>query len=204
MKSQKSTAVRGVLALVAAGTALTLTACSAGQIAQTSSQVAAVNGVEATLDNLELRDVSLVVEDDNSMSVKFTVGNVEEHGEDATLQGVTIDGKNVELSGDKEIKAGKSLIADSKDAIERYSKNADKLDNAYLATSISGVQDAFIGGHKEITVNFDRGPVTVDAPIVAYTTEDAGELHRKKDASISDRDAFEAEHGKHGEAEQSH
>lgn len=203
MKSQKSTAVRGVLALVAAGTALTLTACSAGQITQTSSQVAAVNGVEATLDNIALRDVALVVADDDSLAVKFTAANVENQGNKVTLQGITIDGEHVQLDGDKNILPGKSLIADSESAVKRYSENTDDLGNAYVATSLTGVKDVFIGGQKEIRLNFNIGSVTVNAPVVAYTTENAGELHRKNDASLTDRDGYKSDKEEHG-GEQAH
>ena len=50
----KTTFARGALALVAAGSALALSACGAGQISQTSSQVAAVNGASGTAEHLSL------------------------------------------------------------------------------------------------------------------------------------------------------
>ena len=48
------------VAALAAGAALVLSGCSAGQIAQTATQVAAVNGNHADIDRIALRNVHIV------------------------------------------------------------------------------------------------------------------------------------------------
>lgn len=200
VKSQKSKVARGILTLAAAGAALTLTACSAGQITQTSNQVAAVNGVEAEVGNIALRDVSIVIDDKNALAVKFTAGNVEERGENITLNSITVDGKAVSLSGSKDVLAGGSLIGDSADAIKNYQVESAKTAHlTYTATSLSGVSDVFIGGQKEVEFTFSTGSVTVNAPVVAYTTTQGGELHRDEKANLVDKETYkegkeEAEH----------
>lgn len=48
------------VAVLAAGAALVLSGCSAGQISQTATQVAAVNGNQADIDRISLRNVHIV------------------------------------------------------------------------------------------------------------------------------------------------
>ncbi|MEV6341638.1 hypothetical protein AB0M12_43840 [Nocardia vinacea] len=48
------------VAVLAAGAALVLSGCSAGQISQTATQVAAVNGNHADIDRISLRNVHIV------------------------------------------------------------------------------------------------------------------------------------------------
>ncbi|MFI7671824.1 hypothetical protein [Nocardia sp. NPDC049526] len=48
------------VAALAAGAALVLSGCSAGQVAQTATQVAAVNGNHADIDRISLRNVHIV------------------------------------------------------------------------------------------------------------------------------------------------
>ena len=69
MKFQKSFAARSALALVAAGSAVALTACGAGQITQTSNQAAAVNGTNGHLENVSLRDATIVIGKDGTRTL---------------------------------------------------------------------------------------------------------------------------------------
>ena len=78
VKSQKSTVVRGALAIIAAGAALGMTACSAGQITQTAEQAPAVNGLHAKEGNVDVADVSVVLGADGMPALKFTAS----YGED--------------------------------------------------------------------------------------------------------------------------
>lgn len=57
--SHKSARLIGAVAL-AAGAALTLSACGAGQISQTANQVAALNGVQADQGAISLRNIQLI------------------------------------------------------------------------------------------------------------------------------------------------
>ena len=71
MKSLKS-AVSAI-----AASALLLAGCSAGQITQTSDQVAAVDGAGAASDNQEVavQDVTVVLDDNGQAALKFTAIN---------------------------------------------------------------------------------------------------------------------------------
>lgn len=186
MKSQKSTAVRSALAAVAAGSALALTACGAGHISQTANQVPAVNGVFAQAGKqISLRDVAVVVDPNNKLSVKFTAGNTEEVGKKVNLQSVKVDGKEATLEGDKTVGPNCSLVADYKEAIQSMKKGGEKGScNSYVTTSISGVTDAHIGGQKEVEIKFDSGSAKVNAPVIAYTPK-AGTLNRDAETHVS-------------------
>ncbi|ATQ30644.1 LpqE protein [Rhodococcus ruber Chol-4] len=71
---------------LAAGAALTLSACGAGQISQTATQVAAVNGNSAELGDIALRNVHVIYPDSEEYSLEpggkaalgFTVVNLSE------------------------------------------------------------------------------------------------------------------------------
>ncbi|WP_426706894.1 hypothetical protein [Corynebacterium auriscanis] len=186
VKSQKSTATRAALAAVAAGSALALTACGAGHISQTANQVPAVNGVFAQAGKqISLRDVAVVVDPNNQLSVKFTAGNVDQVGKKVNLQSVKVDGKPVTLQGDKAVGPNCSLVADYKDAVESMKKGGQQGScNSYVTTSISGLTGAHIGSQKEVEIKFDTGSAKVNAPIVAYTPK-AGTLNRDAETHVS-------------------
>ncbi|WP_295645180.1 hypothetical protein [uncultured Corynebacterium sp.] len=186
MKSQKSTAVRSALAAVAAGSTLALTACGAGHISQTANQVPAVNGVFAQAGKqISLRDVAVVVDPNNKLSVKFTAGNTEEVGKKVNLQSVKVDGKEATLEGDKTVGPNCSLVADYKEAIQSMKKGGEKgTCNSFVTTSVSGVTSAHIGGQKEVEIKFDSGSAKVNAPVIAYTPK-AGTLNRDAETHVS-------------------
>lgn len=81
---------------LAAGGALALSACGAGQISQTASQVAAVNGNSADVGSLALRNVHIVhptspqhsLEPGGDAVLAFTAIN-ESEGDPETLTGIT-------------------------------------------------------------------------------------------------------------------
>lgn len=186
MKSQKSTATRAALAAVAAGSALALTACGAGHISQTANQVPAVNGVFANAGKqISLRDVAVVVDPNNKLSVKFTAGNTEQVGKKVNLQSVKVEGREVMLEGDKTVGPNCSLVADYKDAIADMKKGGDKGScNSYVATSVAGLSNTHIGSQKEVEITFDSGSAKINAPVVAYTPK-AGTLNRDAETHVS-------------------
>lgn len=186
MKSQKSTAMRTALAAVAAGSTLALTACGAGHISQTANQVPAVNGVSAQAGKqISLRDVALVVDPNNKLSVKFTAGNTEQVGKKINLQSVKVDGKEATLEGDKTVGPNCSLVADHKEAVQSMKKGGEKGScNTYVTSTVSGVTGTHIGGQKEVEIKFDSGSAKVNAPIVAYTPK-AGTLNRDSETHVS-------------------
>ena len=77
MKSLNSAARRGAIMTVAALSALALASCSAGQVTQTSTQAAAVDGANADTENGEIavRDVTIHVTEDGEAGLKFTAIN---------------------------------------------------------------------------------------------------------------------------------
>ena len=183
MKSQKSTVVRGALALVATGAALGLTACSAGQVTQTAEQVSAVNGVNADEDNIALRDVAVIIGKDGDASLKFTAANEEDQGKSVKLNSIEVDGQSAQVSASKTIKAGCNLVIDSEENIDKIEKHAsgEKCIETGTAT-ISGAEDLYAGGHKAVTFKFNSGKIKLDAPVAAYTPE-AGTLDRDDDGT---------------------
>ncbi|CAM3060342.1 LpqE protein [Prescottella defluvii] len=83
---------------LAAGATLVLSACGAGQISQTATQVAAVNGNQATSSNIALRNVHVVypnaeefsIEPGGTAQLAFTAINLSEHESDR-LTGIKTD-----------------------------------------------------------------------------------------------------------------
>ena len=181
----KTTFARGALALVAAGSALALSACGAGQITQTSSQVAAVNGAHGNAGHADVQDVSVVVGPDNALALKFTVTNEDEKGQAVKIESVKVDGKEVSGINNAEIPAGGSLVGDSKFAMEDL-ETKGQAQLKYATTSIKGLQDVYVGGHKKVTFKMNVGEVELNAPVNGYVPE-SGKLHRDEDGSLTDK-----------------
>ncbi|MDK8870516.1 hypothetical protein [Corynebacterium macclintockiae] len=181
----KTTFARGALALVAAGSALALSACGAGQISQTSSQVAAVNGAHGNAGHADVQDVSVVVGPDNTLALKFTVTNEDEKGKAVKVESVKVDGKEVSGLDKKEIPAGGSLVADGKFALKDVeTKGQSQLQ--YAETSVKGLKDVYVGGRKKVTFKLNVGTVELNAPVTAYVPE-SGQLHRDEDGSLTNK-----------------
>src|SRR5699024_9961862 len=114
VKSLNLAARRGALVTVAAASALALASCSAGQVTQTSSQVAAVDGNQAgsANDPVLVRDVTVHLTTDGEAGVKFTAINQDTSHTSHTLESVTVDGEEVELDDAEPIERNCSLVAD--------------------------------------------------------------------------------------------
>ena len=63
-------------------------------------------------------------------------------------------------------------------------KGQDQL--KYTATSVKGVDDVYVGGHKKVTFKLNVGEVELNAPVNAYVPE-AGKLHRDEDGNLTDK-----------------
>ncbi|MCX6469309.1 MAG: hypothetical protein NTW76_08350 [Corynebacteriales bacterium] len=109
------------VAIAALGGALALgvSACGAGQIAQTANQQAAVNGSSATLGDIALRDVHIVFPSQGTqafangspLEVAFLISNNSPYQDDK-LESITLPGGgSVSFSGATDIPATKSLRA---------------------------------------------------------------------------------------------
>jgi hypothetical protein len=112
----KSTSGRLRLA-AAAGAALVLAGCSAGQIAQTAGMEPAVNGGTGQAGDIAVRDVQLVYPDGGSYAVGSAVplrGVIVNAGlgEDQLVDVTSAWGKVV-ITGDRNLPAGKTLAIES-------------------------------------------------------------------------------------------
>ena len=117
----KSATRRTAALTVAAGCAVALTACGAGQISQTANQVAAVDGSDGQSEDgvITLRDVIVHPTTDGEQgAVKFTASSQETTGVDHVLESVTVDGKPVKIMGETTVAPNCSLVGDSADRIE--------------------------------------------------------------------------------------
>lgn len=177
MKSLKSTARRGALISVAAVSALALASCSAGQITQTSSQVAAVDGAEAGTENnnVVVRDVTVHVTEEGEAGLKFVAANQDPTNKDHNLRSVTVDGETVTLEGDTTIKSSCSLVADLQAELDRFPQAESACIN-YVPTSLTNTGLA-VGGNKDVTFNFDDGEINVVATI-SYPVHESGTVDR--------------------------
>ena len=172
--------LKRVAAVAVAGCAsLALVGCSAGQITQTSSQVAAVDGASGSTEDgaLSVRDVIVVLAEDGQAAVKFTATNQDTSMRDHTLQSVEVDGQKATLGDNATIAYNCALVADSKDGLERMPQ--DKNDNCIEYTATSLVNDGFAyGGNVPVTFKFDTGSVDVDATVSAPTLA-SGQVDRE-------------------------
>ncbi|SJM69841.1 hypothetical protein FM102_13475 [Corynebacterium glutamicum] len=171
VKSLNLAARRGALVTVAAASALALASCSAGQVTQTSSQVAAVDGNQAgsANDPVLVRDVTVHLTTDGEAGVKFTAINQDTTHTSHTLESVTVDGEEVELDDAEPIERNCSLVADIQselDLIEEPEVGCIQ----HVATSLDNPGFAY-GGVVPVEFVFDTGTITIDATVSAPVLE---------------------------------
>ncbi|HJG43148.1 hypothetical protein ACEE90_07895 [Corynebacterium phoceense] len=169
MKSLKSAARRGAIISVAAMSALSLAACSAGHITQTSQKVIAVDGTNAKTEDgaVAVRDVTIQLEpNDGTASLKFSVINDGYADGKVTLQSIDVDGQSVNVSSTQPIGRGQSIIGDSKANLEATPKDETNDAVQYVTTDLTNEDYAF-GGTRPVTFTFNNGELTVDAPVSA-------------------------------------
>ncbi|AZA10684.1 hypothetical protein CGERO_01750 [Corynebacterium gerontici] len=175
MKSLKSAA----LVSGAAFCALALASCGAGQISQTDTQVAAVDGASAnTPDNLvSVRDVTVHVKQDGKAGLKFTASNQDKGDRDHTLKSVSVDGKSVSLDGDLTMAPECSLVAD----LEQELKNIPTTDKACLQKVATSVDNPGFppGGNADVKFVFDNGQEVSVTATVSEPLPPAGSLERQ-------------------------
>lgn len=176
MKSLKAAARRGVVVSATAAAALALVACSGGQITQTSSQVAAVDGTEAATEdgNVAVRDVQILVEPDGEAALKFTAVNQGYQEELYTLESVEVDGQDVAISAQPINRDGR-IVADSAANLENVPQ-ADSEKVQYVETTLND-EDFGYAGFRPVTFTFSNGTIEVNAPVSASQMV-AGEQNR--------------------------
>lgn len=170
MKSLKSVARRGGTISAAALSALALVACSAGQITQTSSQVAAVDGASAgnQATGVTVMDVAVLLDENTGeAALKFTASNQDPEGREYTLESVQVDGQEVEVGATEPIGRDCSLVADSADGLDAIPQHKDGCIQ-YAETSLDNESFAY-GGSLPVTFTFSNldAPIEVQAPVVA-------------------------------------
>ncbi|WP_430330740.1 hypothetical protein [Rhodococcus sp. ACT016] len=178
---------------LAAGATLVLSACGAGQISQTATQAAAVNGNQATSGNIALRNVHVVypnsedysIEPGGSAQLAFTAVNLSEHQTDR-LTGiksdyagsVTIDDK----AGTREIKPQAALGAGNPDvSVPEEAPETLSLIDVTLDDIREGVRP---GLTFPVTFTFQNaGDVVVQVPVDAGHEAERHESEKSPDVA---------------------
>lgn len=205
--SLKSFVRRGGTISAAALASLTLAACSAGHITQTSSQVATVDGQSADSENGELsvRDVTIILEDD-AAALKFTATNQDPSMKEHTLQSISVDGNEVSVDTLEPIGSGCTVFGDSALAL-KDTPQADDACIQYVETTLDN-DDYAPGGHRPVEFVFDSTTITVDAAIAAANLK-SGEHDRDWEEGYAPRGegSVSGNHGHghdHGDGEHGH
>lgn len=169
-----------LLAAVAVASALALAGCSAGQITQTSDQVAAVDGATAFTEGQELsvQDATVILAEDGKAAVKFTVTNQDRSMKDHVLESVTVDGTPAKLGNARPIPYNGSLVADSAEGLKNMPKSKDG-SIQYVTSSIEN-QDFAYGGVVPVKFQFDGASLEVDATVAAPVLK-SGQTEREAD-----------------------
>ncbi|MEU3272799.1 copper chaperone PCu(A)C [Saccharomonospora sp. NPDC006951] len=153
------------------GAALLVTGCGAGQITQTDTQVAAVNGAEAQVGTMAIRNAELAYPTGGEPAV-HTEGSdadvlmsiVNQAGEDDQLVSASSESAdNVEIGGERGI-PGATTLAISPTAPE----NGNQLHGTITLQGLK--QEVRPGQNLVITLTFrEAGEVRVDLPVMAPT-----------------------------------
>ncbi|WP_374064282.1 hypothetical protein ABMV15_02970 [Corynebacterium belfantii] len=171
VKSLKSAARRGAMISVAAASALALTSCSAGQITQTSDQVAAVDGSEVDNANgtIALRDVTISLTEQGQAGVKFTAINQDNSNKEHVLKGITVDGTKATIDGDTKLASDCSIVGGIKAEISQLTEpKAGCITHVITSVENKGLA---VGGSKNVVFSFDSGDIALDATIAAPVLE---------------------------------
>ena len=187
---------------VAAGAALALTGCSAGQVSQMAVQVAAINGTEAEVGAMALRNIHVVYPDGKEYTnlkggkaaVAFVVINTSERYTDKLEEITTDAGPAVIIADSTEIKPQALIVANApkgetaKEATEDEAASR-QTDALVELTSLS--HDVGPGLTVAMTFRFEKaGDVLINVPV------DAGPITPREESAKSGA-AQEAAEGGH-------
>ncbi|MBG9369814.1 hypothetical protein [Corynebacterium diphtheriae] len=178
VKSLKSAARRGAMISVAAASALALASCSAGQITQTSDQVAAVDGSEIDNANgtIALRDVTISLTEQGQAGVKFTAINQDNSNKEHVLKSITVDGTKATIDGDTKLASDCSIVGGIKAEMSRLTEPKSGC-ITHVITSVEN-KGLAVGGSKNVVFSFDSGDIALDATIAAPVLE-SGQYDRQ-------------------------
>lgn len=177
----RSSAVTVALGACGLAVAATLSGCSAGQVAQTATQQAAVNGTAATVGDITLRNVHLraaqksdYVQPGSEVELLFVASNESPDSADK-LTSITSDSGTVTLSGDTSLPAQDVLIVGEPDGQVAALEQAETADAAKAMVDIN--KPITNGLTYNFTFTFEKaGQTTVAVPI------SAGEAPRRDSA----------------------
>ncbi|KJJ59567.1 hypothetical protein BKD74_07815 [Corynebacterium diphtheriae] len=171
VKSLKSAARRGAMISVAVASALALASCSAGQITQTSDQVAAVDGSEIDNANgtIALRDVTISLTEQGQAGVKFTAINQDNSNKEHVLKSITVDGTKATIDGDTKLASDCSIVGGIKAEMSRLTEPKSGC-ITHVITSVEN-KGLAVGGSKNVVFSFDSGDIALDATIAAPVLE---------------------------------
>jgi copper(I)-binding protein len=170
IKSRRSTVTVALAACALAAAALS--GCSAGQIAQTATQQAAVNGTAATGGNIALRNVHLraaqatdYVQPGSDVELLFVASN-ESPDKPDKLTSITSDYGTVSLTGDTALPATDVLVVGEPDGQIAPLEASETADAAKAKVDLS--KPITNGLTYDFTFNFQNaGPIKVAVPISA-------------------------------------
>jgi copper(I)-binding protein len=170
------------VALAACGLAVAaLSGCSAGQVSQTASQQAAVNGTAATVGSISLRNVHIrapqsgdYVQPGSEVELLFVASNESPDRPDK-LTSITSDAGTVTLSGDTSLPPGGVLVVGEPDGQIAALEQAETAAAAKATVTIN--KPITNGLTYNFTFAFEKaGQITVAVPI------SAGEAARRDQA----------------------
>jgi copper(I)-binding protein len=192
----RSSAVTVALAACALAAAGALSGCSAGQIAQTSTQQAAVNGTAATAGNVTLRNVHLrapqktdYVEPGSEVELLFVASNESPDTADK-LTSITSDVGTVSLSGNTSLPAQDVLVVGEPDGQISALEQTETADAAKAMVNIT--KPVTNGLTYNFTFTFEKaGQATVAVPI------SAGEAPRRDTAGDTSHEGGGDTSGQH-------
>ncbi|KDN20324.1 copper chaperone PCu(A)C [Amycolatopsis rifamycinica] len=144
----------GVLAL---GAALALAGCGAGQITQTSTQQAAVNGTHAQVKNIDLRNAAVQYPTSGpgyaaGATPALTLTIVNRGAQDDSLVSVTTeDGGHATIGGSKTVVAAHSLVIGPGEAVESTNEVQPTSSGAPSSSSSSAPTSSAPAGSSSAT-----------------------------------------------------
>lgn len=170
---------RGALAALAVGAAIGMSACSAGQISQTASQVAAVDGGQGSAGDIYVNDllVALPESGEGEAKVGFVASYTDSGKSDSvSIDQLEIDGTEVQLGESKPIGRGCSLVfSAAEDSAQAPLPKDVCIENS---TATMPVGDLSLGTSVPATVSFSNGDkIETNAGVIAEITV-AGEYDR--------------------------
>lgn len=164
--------------VLVASAALALAACSAGQITQTDTQMAAVNGDRASVGQLQISDAKLAFPPGDARhwaagsDVPLSMSIVNNGEQDDQLLSVSTPlSDDVRIKGDKVVMARKALTVDGPpaktDGEADAATESGEFGNATIVLN-DIKRDLFPGQVTMVTLNFrDAGSVELRVPIAA-------------------------------------